>query len=84
MKHANPAALDHLEPLLQELRKIAGLKERARGVFYRSGRAFLHFHEDGAVFYADLRIGAEFRRIAATTASQQAFLLESLRRTLSL
>lgn len=55
MKHAGPAALDQLEPLLESLRALGGLKEKARGVFYRRSRAFLHFHEDRSGLYADLR-----------------------------
>jgi hypothetical protein len=60
MKHAGPEALDRLEPLLGELRKIAALKKHSRGVFYRSGRAFLHFHEHGSEVFADMRVGDEF------------------------
>jgi hypothetical protein len=55
MKHAGPAALDQIEPLLERLRAMGGLKERARGVFYWKSRAFLHFHEDPAGLFADLR-----------------------------
>ena len=65
MKHAGTAALDHLEPLLARLRRIAGLKERTRGVFYLKSKAFLHFHEDPAGLFADIRAadGREFDRI---------------------
>lgn len=55
MKHATGAALDALEPLLAELRELTRLKETARGVFYRKGRAFLHFHEDPKGLFADIR-----------------------------
>ena len=48
MKHAGGEALDRLEPLLERLRACPGMKEKTRGVFYRAGRAFLHFHEDPA------------------------------------
>lgn len=75
MKHAGPEALDRLEPLLRELRKRSALKEKSRGTFYRGSKAFLHFHEHGAEFYADLRTGADFERFAATTAAdRKAFL----------
>ncbi|HEX7887050.1 MAG TPA: hypothetical protein VF474_13825 [Phenylobacterium sp.] len=68
MKHASPAALDTLDPLLAELRTLAGLVERSRGVFYRKGRAFLHFHEDPKGLFADVRDtgGADFERIDVT------------------
>ena len=54
MKHAGQEALDRLEPLLAELRKRDGLKEKSRGIFYRAGRAFLHFHEDPKGMFADI------------------------------
>ena len=62
MKHAGLEALDKLEPLLVQLRRFGGLKERGRGVFYRSGKAHLHFHEDPAGLFADLREGEDWRR----------------------
>jgi hypothetical protein len=54
MKHAGPEALDQLEPILAELRKLPGLKEKKRGAFYRGSSGFLHFHEDPAGFFADV------------------------------
>lgn len=64
MKHAGAAALERLTPLIDELRRIEGLVERSRGVFYRKGRAFLHFHEEGDRLFADLRApeGVDFER----------------------
>ena len=63
MKHATASALDQLEPLLQRLRAIPILTERKRGVFYRKSAAFLHFHEDPTVLYADMRgEGGDFVR----------------------
>ena len=65
MRHARPAALDQLEPLLARLRQIDGLRERARGVFYLRSKAFLHFHEDPAGLFADIRAadGRDFDRV---------------------
>jgi hypothetical protein len=63
MKHATAAALDRLEPLLADLRDLPGLREKSRGVFYRKSSAFLHFHEDKAGLFADIRgSGGEFER----------------------
>lgn len=63
MKHAGPTALDRLEPLLARVRALPGLKEKGRGVFYRGGKAFLHFHEDPAGLFADVRLaGQDFER----------------------
>jgi len=77
MKHASPAALDALEPLLAEIRALAGLVETSRGVFYRRGRAFLHFHEDPKGLFGDVRdaAGVDFERIDVTReAGRQRFL----------
>ena len=64
MKHAGPAALDALEPLLARIRAAGALKEKSRGVFYLKSRAFLHFHEDPEGLFADVRnaAGADFDR----------------------
>ena len=56
MRHARSEALNELEPLLEQLRLVPGVVERGRGVFYRGSKAFLHFHEDPAGSYADVRI----------------------------
>lgn len=68
MKHASPATLDVLEPLLAELRTLPGLSEKSRGVFYRKSRAFLHFHEDPKGLFADVRDadGRDFERFDVT------------------
>ncbi|MEW5684354.1 MAG: hypothetical protein AB1942_05515 [Pseudomonadota bacterium] len=81
MKHATPAALDQLEPLLAELRALPGLVERSRGVFYRKGRAFLHFHEDPRGLFADVRDadGSDFERIEVSTEPGRNALLEATR-----
>jgi hypothetical protein len=77
MRHARTAALDDLEPLLVELRALPGLTERSRGVFYRKSRAFLHFHEDPAGLFADVRGPADgpFERIDVTETQGRATLL---------
>lgn len=68
MKHATATALDQLEPLLAELRALPGLQEKGRGVFYRKGRAFLHFHEDPRGLFGDIRdaAGHDFDRFDVT------------------
>ena len=82
MKHAGPAALDHLEPLLRALRKIEGLKEKSRGVFYRSGKAFLHFHEHGDEFYADVRLASDFELHPVNKRSERTILLKKVKAAL--
>lgn len=68
MKHAGALALDRLEGLIVRIRVLPGLKETSRGVFYRKGRAFLHFHEDPTGLFADLRDigGVDFDRLDVT------------------
>lgn len=74
MKHAGEAALDRLEPLLAAVRRLPGLKERSRGIFYKGGTAFLHFHEDPAGLFADLKVCREFERHdVSDAAGQKAF-----------
>jgi hypothetical protein len=82
MKHATSVALDGLEPLLEKIRVLDGLTEKKRGVFYRGRSAFLHFHEDPAGFFADVRTGPEWVRFPVTTAAQRRALLTVLRRHL--
>lgn len=72
---ANPC-LAGLEPLLRRLRENTPLTERAPGSFYLKSKAYLHFHEDAAGIFADVkRDAAGFTRLRATTAQEQAHLL---------
>jgi hypothetical protein len=64
LKHAGADTLDQLEALLAKMRELAGLRERKRGAFYRGTSAFLHFHEDPAGLFADLKIGRNFVRFS--------------------
>lgn len=50
------------------MRALPGPVEKTRGVFYLKSRAFLHFHEDPAGLFADLRDaqGKDFDRIDVT------------------
>jgi len=70
MKHAGPAALDQLEPILEEIRRLGGLKEKKRGAFYCGSIGFLHFHEDPAGFFADLKIDGDFVRFPINSKTQ--------------
>jgi hypothetical protein len=82
MKHAGAGALDQLEGLLGKLRGVPGLKETKRGVFYRRSQAFLHFHEDPAGLFADVRFGDDFERVRVTSAKEQQALLRRVRDSL--
>lgn len=68
MKHATPATLKQLEPLLARIRGLGGLVERKPATFYRRSSAFLHFHEDHAGLFADAKFnGVEFERMPVST-----------------
>jgi hypothetical protein len=82
MKHAGPAALAALNELIIAIRARDGLKEPRPGVFYRKGRAWLHFHEDKAGLFADLRLGAEWERFRVSEPKERAKLLAVIDRAL--
>jgi hypothetical protein len=85
MRHAGAAALDRLDGLLQQVRRRhPQLRERKRGAFYRGGQGWLHFHEDPARLFADLKVAGEWMRFAVDTAAERKALLERLAETLRL
>ena len=77
MRHATPAALDQIEELLEKLRAHP-LRERKRGTFYRGSSAFLHFHEDPAGMFADVKLGGDFERFRVSTRSERAAFLRAV------
>lgn len=82
VKHAGPAALDALEPMLAAVRSHEALREKGRGVFYRGGKATLHFHEDPEGLFADLRLhkaDTNFTRFRVSTAAEQRAFLKTLK-----
>ena len=79
MKHAGEDALNRLEPLLEELRATEELVEKRRGIFYRKSAAFLHFHEDPAGLFADVRLGEDFARYRVETDGERSALLAIIR-----
>lgn len=83
VKHAGPDALDRLDGLLSALREVPGLREKSRGTFYRGSRAFLHFHEDPAGLFADVRFEATFERVGVSNAKDQGRLLRKVRSLVS-
>jgi hypothetical protein len=80
MKHAGAQALERLAPLLDEVRGFGALREKNRGVFYLRSKAFLHFHEDPAGLFADVRAadGVGFDRIKVDDAAGATALIERL------
>ena len=83
MRHITTEELDRLEDLLVSLRELDGLREKKRGVFYRKSKAFLHFHEDPAGLFADVRLdGVVFDRYAVSSKKGQRELLARIRSAL--
>ena len=86
MKHAGAQMLALLEPLLEGIRRTGGaaLVERKPGSFYRRSAAFVHFHEDPAGLFADLKQGdGTWLRFEIRSPSQQAALLSAVALRLS-
>lgn len=79
MRHAREEALNQLEPLLEKLRELDGLRERKRGAFYRGASAYLHFHEDPSGLFADLKVDGEWKRRQVDSKAQRAALLRKAR-----
>ena len=75
MKHAGAAALETLSDLLERLRTRTALAERRPGIFYIGGKAFLHFHDDPAGLFADLRLGRDWQRFPVNSSDERAELL---------
>ena len=83
MKHAGAVALAELEELLAQLRRVEGLREKKAGVFYYRSKAFLHFHEDPAGLFADVRLdGDDFTRLPVDSATQRNLLLRQVKTAL--
>jgi hypothetical protein len=80
MRHARAEDLDRLAPLLDRLRGFAALGERSRGVFYLRSKAFLHFHQDPAGLFADVRTGQDdgFERLRVDEAAGAQALVERI------
>ena len=83
MKHADAATLAVLSDLIENLRKRSALVEKQLGVFYTKSRAFLHFHQDPAGLFADLRDGGDWQRFPVNNPDECAMLLAAVDRVLA-
>lgn len=79
MKHAGRETIDRLKRLLRSLRAIPGLIEKSPGIFYRRSSAFLHFHEDPAGIFADIKLGDDWQRMPVNSSRDQTALLKAAR-----
>ena len=75
MRHADSAALESVVALLAKVRTYPQLTERKPGIFYRKSGAFLHFHEDLAGLFADVKVGKAFERMPVNSPPEQRALL---------
>lgn len=83
MKHAGAETLASLAPLLARLRAMPALTERTPGSFYIKSKAYLHFHEDPAGPFVDVKLHfAEFKRLRVATKSEQATLVALVAKSL--
>jgi hypothetical protein len=81
VKHAGPQVLDEIEPLLRDVRALPGLVEKKRGIFYRKSQAFLHFHEDPAGIFVDVKLGgSDYTRLRVSTAAERKRFLSLTRK----
>ena len=84
MKHAGPETIKRLADLLTQLRQRALLKEKTPGTFYVKSKAFLHFHDDPAGIFADVKLDMEdYSRYRINTAAEQAALLAKIDKCLA-
>ncbi len=76
MKHVGKDAPAILTTVLNALRARDALHEKSPASFYLRSKAFVHFHEDAAGLFADLKEDlVSFTRYRVTThAEQRAFL----------
>ena len=79
MKHASAVTLRQIAPLLDKLRALPGLKEKSAGKFYCGGSAFLHFHEDPAGLFADMKMDGEWTRRAVKRSAPSEIMRSTMR-----
>jgi hypothetical protein len=78
MKHATPATIDALADVLDRVRARPELKERTHGSFYRKSSGFLHFHEDPAGLFADVKGPAGWERVQVDSQAQRRALFKRI------
>jgi hypothetical protein len=79
MKHADDETLDAIEPVLLHLRRLEGIREKKRGLFYRKSQAFLHFHADPRGIFADVRGDTGWLRYRVSTRAERRQFLQMIK-----
>jgi hypothetical protein len=74
VKHATPETLQSIVSLLDKIRAASELRERSFGTFYRKSSAFLHFHEDPAGLFADVKSDGAWQRLRVNSRAEQSRL----------
>jgi hypothetical protein len=83
VKHAGPDAIAALASLLAEIRPDrTGVTEKMPGTFYLKGQALLHFHEDPAGLFADLKINGVWQRFPVNLPRDRTTFLSAWKRML--
>ena len=82
MKHAGPEALKQLEPLIVRIRLLGALREQTPGAFYVKSSEMLHFHEDPAGMFADVKRDGQWYRLPVNTTAEQSKLIRLLTESL--
>ena len=85
MGHARYDELRDLEDVLDAIRKLPGMVERAPAIFYLRRLPFLHFHTKAGARWADAKIGSTWGDdipipVGATQRAKAAFLREVRKR----
>ena len=75
---ANEQTLQKIEPLLEDLRRFEGLKEKRQGVFFLGKKEFIHFHELPEVIVADVFLASGRVRLPVTDRTEQLDLLDRI------
>ena len=83
MKHATATALQQIADMIARIQMREELQEKRPGVFYRKSKALLHFHEDPAGIFADLRTGDAFERLPVNTETERSRLLSQIDKILA-
>ena len=84
MRHASALSLQSLEPLLTAIRSMPTLVGHCPGIFYFRSTAFLHFHENPAGLFADVKLDLlTFERLPANTEEEHQALRRAVRGAIS-
>ncbi len=78
MKHAQEDILDKFVIQINKIRYMTNLKEKKKGVFYKKSSAFLHFHQDNDLLFADLKIEKNWVRFKTEKNHEWELLLKQI------